>query len=104
MLIGIVLFVAFVSLLMMHFTAKGGSKVVISLDGEVYGTYDLNKDDVIYIETDDGTNTVKIDKGVVSMIEASCPDQICVNTYPISIDEPGIIVCLPHKISVEIKE
>lgn len=102
--IGIVLVIAILSLVLMNVLKGGGSKVVITYDGELYGTYDLNNDDVIYIEAEGGTNTVKIQDGSVSMIEASCPDQICVHSYALSKDQPGMIVCLPHKIVVEIQE
>ena len=92
-LIGIVVLIATLSLAVMHVMNAGGTKVVITQDGKEYGTYDLDQDDIIYLEAEGGTNTVKIENGVVSMTEASCPDQICVHTYPISKEEPGSIVC-----------
>lgn len=102
-LIGVVLLIAVISLVVMKLVTTGGTKVVITQHGEVYGTYDLNKDKVIYIESEEGTNTVKIQDGSVQMIEASCPDQICVHSAPLRLDQPGVIVCLPHELIVEIK-
>lgn len=49
------------------------------------------------------SNTVTIDGDVVKMIKASCPDLVCVNAFPaISLDGEQII-CLPHKLVVEIE-
>jgi len=103
-IIGVVLAVALVSLVIMRMMASGGTQVVITQNGEVYGTYDLKENRTIYIEGGSGTNTVKIQDGSVSMIEASCPDQVCVHTHPLSKEKGGIIVCLPHKVVVELKE
>ncbi|MDD3137607.1 MAG: NusG domain II-containing protein [Lachnospiraceae bacterium] len=104
LLIAVVILVALVVLVITRMTAGSGTKVVISQNGEVYGTYDLNEDQVIVIDTSAGINKVQIENRIVCMIEADCPDQICVNTHPLSVKEPGIIVCLPHKLTVEIKE
>ena len=102
--IGVIALIAILALALTYFFRPSGTKVIITLDGEVYDTCDLNKNEVIYIETEYGTNTVKIQDGSVSMTEASCPDQICVHSFPLSEDQPGMIVCLPHKIVVEIQE
>ncbi|MCD1146906.1 NusG domain II-containing protein [Peptoniphilus sp. KCTC 25270] len=56
----------------------------------------------IKIEGVGGTNYVKITEEGVSMIEADCPDQICINMAPIK-DTGEMIVCLPHRVIVEIK-
>lgn len=52
--------------------------------------------------TDDaGYNTLVIKDGQVSISEADCPEQVCVNTHWIT--SPGeTIVCLPHRLIVEI--
>lgn len=48
-----------------------------------------------------GTNHVVIENGSVRMTAASCPDQVCVQSGPIS--QPGqTIVCLPNRIVIEI--
>ena len=40
--------------------------------------------------------------GKVSVTEADCPDKVCVNTGEIS-KSGDTIVCLPHKLVVEIE-
>lgn len=48
------------------------------------------------------TNVVEVRENVVDMIEANCPDQLCVLHNPIKT--PGeAIVCLPNKVVLEIK-
>ena len=70
----------------------------ITIDGNVYGEYELSKDQVIEIGH---TNRCEIHEEMVTMIWADCPDQICVHTAAISKDG-GTIVCLPNRIVLEI--
>jgi len=54
------------------------------------------------IDNDLGYNKILIKEGVVTMIEADCPDQVCVMSKP--IQKPGeSIICLPHKVVVKIE-
>lgn len=73
----------------------------IRISGELYGTYDLNKNQSIQIQNQYGSNTLSIQSGTVSMTESDCRNQICVQTGP--IEAPGqMIVCLPHELIAEI--
>ena len=73
----------------------------IRISGELYGTYDLNKNQSIQIQNQYGSNTLSIQSGTVSMTESDCRNQICVQTVP--IEAPGqMIVCLPHELIAEI--
>ena len=45
--------------------------------------------------------TVEIKDGEAYMLEASCPDQLCVDQNEISYDKESII-CLPNKIVVTV--
>lgn len=80
-----------------------GGFAEITVDGELYGTYDLSKDQTVEIVIGETvTNILQIKDHQADMIEADCPDQICVHQRP--IDANGeTIVCLPNKIVVEIK-
>lgn len=78
-------------------------QVIITLDGKEYGRYSINKDDVINIKTADGSNTIQIKDGKVTMTKADCPDKYCVSHKSISRKNESI-VCLPHKLSVEISD
>lgn len=75
-------------------------KVVVSVDGEVYGTYPQYIDQEIKINE---TNVLLIKDGKVDMIEANCPDKICVDHVEI-FNTGETIVCLPNKVVVEIQE
>ena len=79
-----------------------GESVCITIDGTVYGTYPLNEDREIPVEQD-GTviNVVQIKHGSVRMEQATCPDELCIRQGAIS-RERQTIVCLPHKLLVEV--
>ena len=72
--------------------------VKVTVDGEVFGTYSLEKKQEIEIND---TNRLIIEDGQVDMVEADCPDQICVEHISISKNKETI-VCLPNKVVVEI--
>ena len=100
-LMGIILCIAAVCSLVHHFTGEAGKGIVaIKVDGVTEGTYVLTEDR--RIEINHGTNILEIKNGEASMIEADCPDQICVHEKAISADGESII-CLPNKIVVEVE-
>ena len=73
---------------------KKGGEATITVDGKIYGTYSLDKDQTINV---DDHNTVVIKDGVVYMEDANCPDKLCVKQG--EIDSNGEkIVCLPNKV------
>lgn len=73
----------------------------IYIEDNLYKKVYLDKEQEIKVKTEHGYNIIKIEEEEVSMIDADCPDQICIYTAP--INKPGqIIVCLPHKVYVEI--
>ena len=79
----------------------GGDKVLISLDGEIYGVYPLGEDREIDVTEDGHTNHITIKDGQVSMSYSTCRNQVCVNTGAISQTKDAI-VCLPNRVVVEI--
>lgn len=72
--------------------------VKITVDGELFGTYSLEKEQKIQIND---TNHLVIKDGQADMTEADCPDQVCVEHISISKNKETI-VCLPNKVIVEI--
>lgn len=84
-------------------SGENDGKVVISKDGSEYSVHPLNKNDTIPITGADGSvNLVRIADGKVEMIEANCPDKVCVHTRPAQKDGQSI-VCLPNRVVIEIK-
>lgn len=77
--------------------------VRIYVEDSLYYTHPLTADleKTLTIETDFGKNIVNIKDGVVDMIEADCPDQVCVDSHAIS-NAGESLVCLPHQVFVDI--
>ena len=111
---GGILFVACVLFLVMNLmqyaqAKESGQKenqekqVVIKVDGEVYGRYSLDEDQVIEVQEGDFYNRVRIEDGKAYMEEADCPDGYCEEQGKIN-NRTQTIVCLPHKLVVEIEE
>lgn len=82
--------------------SASGSEIRITVDGQLYGTYDLGEDQEISIELDGRVaNVVIIENGAAYMRDADCPDGLCKRQGAISRDKQTI-VCLPHKLVVEV--
>lgn len=83
-----------------------GSKYIrVSVDGKEVEKIHIDsklKGKTIKINTDHGYNLLELtDKGI-KIIESDCPDKICMHMGEItSIND--MIVCLPHKLVIEIK-
>lgn len=80
-----------------------GLSVRIMVDGELINSFNINDDVKSKVITNTGENIVIIKNGEVYVSEADCPDKICVNHKPIS-DVGETIICLPHKLVIEIDE
>lgn len=78
---------------------RGANAVTVKVNGEFSGTYSLAEDREISINN--GTNILQIKNGKADMIEASCPDKLCVNQKAVSMNRESII-CLPNKVVVEV--
>ena len=98
----IIIIVATLSYFIMNIGSdRDGYMVKVTVDGKLYGTYPLDEDKTIEIKNADGFNTVSIHDGQVSVTDADCKDKYCVKQGVISNNNESII-CLPHKIVVEI--
>ncbi len=99
----VVLGIAVLVLTGVMLTRKPGASVQISIDGKVVETFSLSKDKEYLVTTATGTNLVVIKDGVVDVTQADCRDKVCANHVP--IDSVGeTIICLPHKLVIEIVE
>ena len=71
---------------------KQGQLIEITKDNQIYGYYSLNEDQIIKIDQE---NTIQIKNQKVKMIQATCPDHLCIKQG--TIDKKGsTIVCLPR--------
>ena len=96
-----VLLVAAVVLLAFFLNSDDGKTALVSVDGDAIYTLSLEKETEKTVETQWGTNIVKVEKGEISVSFADCRDKICQNHRAIS-KTGETIVCLPHKLVVEI--
>lgn len=101
---GGILIAALLLFLVMHLTrGEDGNQIQITVDGNVYGTYSLAKDQVIEVKEKDFYNRIRIQDGKAYMEEANCPDGYCEEQGKIS-GRTQTIVCLPHKLVVEVMD
>ena len=89
------------------FLPKGNGTVAhVTQDGVLLYEINLEKETAqryIDITAEDGTilNRICIEPGRIRVVEANCPDQVCVNQGWIK-DSALPIVCLPNKLILEI--
>lgn len=92
-------------LLARHLGSTGGMIAVISVNGEEMERIDLSKVRESYdleIVTDYGRNLVRVAPGAISVIEADCPDRVCVQMGELT--DGGIpIICMPHRLVIAIE-
>ncbi len=73
---------------------------VVTVEGEVVARLDLSMDTAIQLDTG---HTVAVSDGRVLVVDAPCPDHICVHHPPISRAGESII-CLPYRLIVTVEE
>ena len=85
--------------------ADTGSVAVIRVDGQVRDRIDLSKVEESYeisIDTEYGHNTVLVEPGAISVIDADCPDHACIRQGKLTGGGLSII-CMPHRLVVKIE-
>jgi len=85
-------------------------RVYITLDGEPLLDLPFAEEHTVrIIQPDGGENTVTLTGSSVYMTEANCEGQDCVQMGEVSRENleervmGGFIICLPHKLSVEVR-
>jgi len=88
-----------------------GLRVYITCDGQPLLDLPFGEAHSVQIIQDDGSeNTVAITEDAVYMEHADCDNQDCVHMGAVTRENlelrvmSGFIICLPHKISVEVRE
>ena len=56
----------------------------------------------IVVADEHGTNTIRIEDETIAVIDADCPDLVCVKTGK-AAKKGDVIACLPHKLLIEVK-
>jgi Uncharacterized protein conserved in bacteria len=86
-----------------------GLRVIVTVDGEEKANLPFGTEHTLQVVQDSGRNTVKITRDAVYMEEADCHGQDCVKMEPVTRDNlemrvmGGFIICLPHRVSVEVR-
>lgn len=94
------LLVGALSFVFVELFSSPGNTVTVTVDGEIFGEYSLFVDAVY--EIGEG-NILTVSGGEAFMSFADCPDKTCVNMGKISKTGEKII-CLPNRVSAEIRE
>jgi len=106
LLIIILLFLSLLPLLFLPDSQASAVHADITINGQLWRRVPLSAHkghETITVKTPDGHyNTITIDDDTIAVQEADCPDRICIQQG--KAKKPGdIIVCLPHKLLIEIK-
>ncbi|MGI5935437.1 MAG: NusG domain II-containing protein [Oscillospiraceae bacterium] len=91
--------------LLLKSLGTGGAIAKIYVDGELIESIDLNAVVLPYeftVESPRGYNKVLVEHGRISVIEADCPDHLCIKQGAIETDAIPI-VCLPHRLVIMIE-
>ena len=84
---------------------SGGHIAKIYLNEKVIRTIDLDavkKPYTFRVDCGDGAyNDIRVSHGVIRIVKAHCPDQVCVHQGAIK-DGVAPIVCLPHRLLIKI--
>ena len=82
-------------------TATPDAQIEITVAGQEYASYPLNKDATYNIKTNYGYNIIVVNNGQVWVSEADCPNKDCMHFGKMT-KEGQVILCLPHKLAVRI--
>lgn len=80
-------------------TRADGAYVVVRVDGEEIGRYDLSLDGEYVLNN--GTNTLYIKDGKARLVNSHCPDKLCEGLGEIS-KSGETITCLPNRLTVTV--
>jgi len=78
---------------------ESGEYVLVYLNGNQIGKYSLNIDDQYSLN--EGSNILVIKDHKAYIIEANCPDKLCVKQGKVS-KSGQCLTCLPNKITIKI--
>ena len=107
-IIAVLLIISFTPHLIFFKISQKGSKnnyAIIQVDGKIHKKIDLSKvkkSEKVNLNLPNGKNTLLIKNNSIQMKSANCNDALCVKQGNIS-KVGQTIICLPHKLIIEIK-
>lgn len=87
--------------------APTGTIANVYRDGECIWSVDLSKVEEpfeITFSDERGSNTLRVERGRICVIDADCPDHVCERTGWLGDGNAAPIVCLPHRLVIRIEK
>ena len=101
-LIGALFLLIAVMYFFIQLSKSDGNKLIITVDEKEHKILSLDEDITYTIQHEDGHwNTVEIKDGYARMLDASCPDKLCVKHHRIHHNNESI-TCLPNKVVLRV--
>ena len=94
-----ILLVALFAFIAIELTKQEGSEVVVKINGNEIARYSLFIDGEY--ELNGGTNILCIENNEAYLLDAKCPDHLCVKQGKIS-KNGETITCLPYKLTITV--
>ncbi len=104
-LVAVILVIAAAGLFFIRSARQTGDTAVVKVDGKELYSFSLSETvtkEIITGDQGEFTNTLVIEQGKARISYANCPDRLCCKYRPVSLSGETI-VCLPHKLIVEIR-
>lgn len=98
-LIGALLALSGVLLGLLLLLRQEGGYVVVRINGAEAGRYSLSQEGEYPLNG--GTNLLRIEDGAAFLIDANCPDQLCVKQGKVRYNGQTI-TCLPNRLTVTV--
>lgn len=97
----VIIILAFLIRIILDNNRTAGLRVRLTVDGNELCMLELDNNTEYIIDNKYGRNIVVVNDKKVYVSDADCPDRICMEYKP--IDEVGeTIICLPHRLVIEI--
>ena len=106
LILGSFLLLALLSCLILYTRPAPGTVANIYREGVPLCSVDLSlvTEPYEFTLTDErGSNVIRVEPGRIAVIDADCPDRICVEAGWLS-DSASPIVCLPHRLVIRIEK
>ncbi len=87
----------------LRLTREPGNEAAVTVDGQLVLTVPLTREATVTVGENRGfRNVVEVSGGRVRVLDADCPDRLCVRQGWIHYSGESI-VCLPHKLVVTVR-
>lgn len=103
LLLGSVMTAACIMLFVYRLITTEGAYAAVVQEGVTTELYPLSENLEVVIETPYGNNTLCIQDGAAFIMQADCPDKLCMKQKKISQNGESLI-CLPHRLVIQVQK